>query len=437
MVVTTEAGPNSIELDVFLQLVMCDCPAVVDLVSCGDAYGFEESVPLWVSMTSCAEMELVRRGLLIEGDFPPWLESAAINKLAASVKSIKLPHNKISGHPPSLNLFKSLEVLCLQGNRFNPNSFIPRNWGALHGLREIRLNDCGLSGSIPASLASLPQLSILCLQNNSLSGSIPSNLGEAVELRMLNFANNRLVGKLPEIEPHCWTVMAYLDVSHNTLSGPVPMSWRQLPASMELLALECNSLCREAWYSTSGAHDDYSILPNIPTNLRHIHVECMHLRDAFVKRPDQVAVDQLQQMGFSDEAIVAALPPAVTASEAHLGDAIALLTAGGGAVKKAGPAPRLSRQRPPPPRAAAAASNTRGPAPAVRAPATAVRAPAPAVRVPPPALARAPVAPPARQPVGPFTSPVDDDELLAAELARGIGDLLSVAFNGKKGNGKR
>ena len=62
---------------------------------------------------------------------------------------------------------------------------------------QIRLENKGLSGEIPASLANLDELIILDLSNNLFTGGIPSELEKLAHLQVLNLENNNLVGEVP------------------------------------------------------------------------------------------------------------------------------------------------------------------------------------------------------------------------------------------------
>lgn len=72
----------------------------------------------------------------------------------------------------------------------------------------------GLTGPIPASLASCQNLLHLDISRNKLSGSIPA-LPPA--LLYLNVSDNQLEGRLPALP----AFVVYMDVNTNKLSGPI------------------------------------------------------------------------------------------------------------------------------------------------------------------------------------------------------------------------
>ncbi|KAG9135551.1 hypothetical protein Leryth_026326 [Lithospermum erythrorhizon] len=76
----------------------------------------------------------------------------------------------------------------------------------------LDLSNNQLSGQLPPSLGHLKGLKLLNLSFNSISGQIPSSLGDLKTLEILDFSHNRL------------SVLNWLDVSNNQLTGPIPES---------------------------------------------------------------------------------------------------------------------------------------------------------------------------------------------------------------------
>ncbi|CAH1441775.1 unnamed protein product [Lactuca virosa] len=94
---------------------------------------------------------------------------------------LALDGNQFTGSVPSLVSLLKLDVLVLNGNRFEKGRF--PNWlGKLTKLSELILHDMNIYGEIPLFLANLTRLSDVQMNNNSLTGRIPSWLFNLTQL---------------------------------------------------------------------------------------------------------------------------------------------------------------------------------------------------------------------------------------------------------------
>ena len=125
-------------------------------------------------------------GRLLSGGFP-------------SLESFDVHSNRLTGTISSL--FPNLRMLNLRSNRFTGP--LPTNWLASPAITMIDVSENGLTGSIPAVMGSLFELSFFYASDCELAGTLPVGLGN--------------------------TVIEELDVEGNTLSGPVPETFVQLP----------------------------------------------------------------------------------------------------------------------------------------------------------------------------------------------------------------
>ena len=98
----------------------------------------------------------------------------------------------------------------------------------------------GLTGTIPAKLASLSNLKRLDLGSNQLSGTIPPELADLSDLVELDFGYNRLSGPIPP-ELASLSNLERLDLGSNQLSGTIPPELANL-SSLERLWLGNNEL---------------------------------------------------------------------------------------------------------------------------------------------------------------------------------------------------
>ncbi|XP_057786512.1 MDIS1-interacting receptor like kinase 1-like [Salvia miltiorrhiza] len=165
---------------------------------------------------------------------------AAIARLAALTQLILFAGIVTGPIPPELAALRRLRVISLAGNRLT--GAIPPEILRLPALHTLDLSRNRLSGAVPPPLAAAPQLKILVLAGNRLTGEFPGDLppqllhldlssnlltGELpaklpAALRYLSAANNRLRGSLSGSALDPLSDLAYVDLSMNELSGPVP-----------------------------------------------------------------------------------------------------------------------------------------------------------------------------------------------------------------------
>ncbi|XP_006657082.1 probable LRR receptor-like serine/threonine-protein kinase At3g47570 [Oryza brachyantha] len=170
------------------------------------------------SLASCTKLVSLRLDANnLQGDLP-----SSIGSLSQNLQVLVLTGNQISGSiPEEIGNLKSLQLLRLDKNLLTGN--IPRSLGNLPNLFVLSLAQNQLSGQIPLSFGNLKTLSELYLQENHLSGSIPAALGQCERLDALNLSCNSFDGTIPR-EPFTISTLAEVfDLSHNNLSGPIPM----------------------------------------------------------------------------------------------------------------------------------------------------------------------------------------------------------------------
>ena len=110
--------------------------------------------------------------------------------------------------------------------------------GTPRRVTQLRLENRGLNGNIPAELGNLAGLERLELGSNRLTGSIPSSLGRLTHLTYLELESNRLTGPIPP-ELGNLAALQTLDLRGSGLSGPIPPELDNL-GSLETLDLSSN-----------------------------------------------------------------------------------------------------------------------------------------------------------------------------------------------------
>ncbi|KAJ3677655.1 hypothetical protein LUZ60_003379 [Juncus effusus] len=161
----------------------------------------------------------------------------------------------------SIAKLSQLDTLDLSSNELTGP--IPSSLNKLPKLRFLDMSHNHLTGSIPPGLVK-GRLSILILSHNLLTGQIPKEYGSG-DLEIINASHNQLTGdlsflfsanKVTDIDL-AWNRFAFdmsnvvfskkltdLDLSHNSITGRVPSSIRDL-AEVRKMDLSYNQLCGE------------------------------------------------------------------------------------------------------------------------------------------------------------------------------------------------
>ena len=117
---------------------------------------------------------------------------------------------------------------------------IPTGLGNLQSLLSMDLSSNQLNGSIPMEILNLPTLRIvLNLSMNSLSGPIPQ-IGRLSGVASIDFSRNQLDGGIPSSFSNCLSLQK-LFLNRNQLSGSIPNALGEVRA-LETLDLSTNRL---------------------------------------------------------------------------------------------------------------------------------------------------------------------------------------------------
>ena len=133
-------------------------------------------------------------GWLTDAPLESWF--GVVTDESGRLREVDLQENGLSGSlPPELGDLVDLERLQLTSNQLSGS--IPRELGNLVNLTELWLDGNELSGLIPPELGNLVNLKELWLSFNNLEGPIPPELGNLVNLTRLVLGANRLSGPIP------------------------------------------------------------------------------------------------------------------------------------------------------------------------------------------------------------------------------------------------
>ncbi|MYC99394.1 MAG: hypothetical protein F4X13_09020 [Gammaproteobacteria bacterium] len=144
------------------------------------------------------------------------------------VKELDLGFNDLHGVVPlELGGLSNLRRLDLRTDDRGLTGRIPAELGQLRQLQYLALAHNGLVGPIPPEFGNLSSLEELALRNNFLTGSIPRELGRLTRLTALRLEKNILTGELPH-ELGDLARLRFLSIHINRLLGPIPASLLQL-----------------------------------------------------------------------------------------------------------------------------------------------------------------------------------------------------------------
>lgn len=155
------------------------------------------------------------------------------------------PDADFTPHLFQLKHLKSLLISSCFSDPVRHSISIPsRNWEELSGslqTLELRSNQ-GLAGElITAGLPQLSNLQCLVLSENRLVGELPLELGNLIRLRRLVLSGNQFSGQIPTSLGYKMTELLILDLSRNSLTGPLPPTLGGLRSLLKL-DLSNNSL---------------------------------------------------------------------------------------------------------------------------------------------------------------------------------------------------
>ena len=130
-------------------------------------------------------------------------------------------------------------------------------------VRELHLQDNGLTGTLPPEIGNLSRLSHVHFWSNALTGPIPPAFW-SLPLDLVAFTGNQVTGTLPP-EVGDLIDLRWVDLGYTAMTGPLPASMTNL--SLEYLRITGSYLCApaddvfQAWLKTIGEFDGETCMP--------------------------------------------------------------------------------------------------------------------------------------------------------------------------------
>jgi Leucine-rich repeat (LRR) protein len=131
-------------------------------------------------------------------------------------------NNAQGGIPPEIALLSTLERIDISGGPDRRLSgTLPTELGLLIRLKDVKLQNNDLVGSIPPQYGAWEDLDLLDLSKNQLNSTLPTEIGMWASVTTLDFAGNRLTGSIGS-QIGEWPDLQIVSFDDNLFTGPLP-----------------------------------------------------------------------------------------------------------------------------------------------------------------------------------------------------------------------
>jgi Leucine-rich repeat (LRR) protein len=266
------------------------------------------------SLSNCSQLShLSLGGYSFGGQLP-----ASITNLSSTLEKLYIADSKISGSlPADIGNLVGLNRLVIVNNSMK--GVIPESIGKLRNLIDLGLYSSGLTGLIPQSVGNLTKLNRLLAFYNNLEGPIPASLQNLKNLFLLDLSTNyRLNGSIPVEIFQLPSLAWYLDLSYNSLSGPLPSEAGTMTNLNELI-LSGNQLSGQIPSSIGNCIvlqklllDKNSFEGSIPQslgNIKGLNILNLEVNKLSGRIPDAIGnIRDLQQLYLANNSFSGSLP---------------------------------------------------------------------------------------------------------------------------------
>jgi len=188
------------------------------------------------SLTNCT---LLQELILDNNRFGGVLQDR-IGNFSTNLTLLSMECNQIYGRIHE-RIGQLIGLTCLNMKKNFFEGTIPDSIGMLKNMVVLVLQENKLSGKIPIVIGNLTKLSEFYLHTNKLEGAIPLALRYCTKLQSFGVSDNNLIGDIPDQTFGYLEGLVNLDLSNNSLTGPIPTDFGILK-HLSILYLYANKL---------------------------------------------------------------------------------------------------------------------------------------------------------------------------------------------------
>ena len=133
-----------------------------------------------------------------------------------------------AGFPESIWDLTNLESLSMTSLSSSGGPIPGEKVVKMSNLKSLTINNCGITGTIPAEIFASGKLTNLSLSNNNFTGSIPAEIGNCSKLNTVRLNQNQLTGNIPAELAKC-EKLSICDLSGNQLSPDISAALKAHP----------------------------------------------------------------------------------------------------------------------------------------------------------------------------------------------------------------
>eukprot|EP01040_Poterioochromonas_malhamensis_P017978 gene17978-20838_t len=184
-------------------------------------YRLTGTLPMALGNLSYLSSFAVSQNYLV-GTIPPSICEWSQVSILEEFSYLDVDGNDFTGSLPAFPSSSMLEIVYASSNELTGT--IPASILSIPTLVDLELSNNLLSGQLPSVMPCWKTLSVLTVDNNQLTGSVPATMNTASSIVYLDLSYNRIIGSLPTFDNASHSI-AFLFLNYNTFWGSIPSVW--------------------------------------------------------------------------------------------------------------------------------------------------------------------------------------------------------------------